>query len=52
MLVTSQLPIQITKIFYSFFDVHLCPSTLNNVPPPMSGIISLAFFEFWVGLFI
>jgi len=25
MLVMSQLPIQTTKIFYSFFDVHLCP---------------------------
>jgi len=25
MLVTSQLPIQTTKIFDSIFDVHLCP---------------------------
>jgi len=24
MLVTSQLPIQITKIFHRFFDLHLC----------------------------
>jgi len=35
MLVTSQLPIQTTKIFDSFFDVHLFPSTLKKVPPPM-----------------
>jgi len=33
--VTSQLPIQTTKIFDSFFDVHLFPSTLKKVPPPM-----------------
>ena len=28
------LPIQIKKLS-SFFDVHLCPSTLKIVPPPM-----------------
>ena len=33
MLVMSQLPIQATKIFYSFFDVHLW-----KVPPPMRSI--------------
>ena len=41
--VTSQLPIQTTKIFYTCFDVHLCPhfdkgsamhgSTRSPVPP-------------------
>jgi len=35
MLVTSQLPIQTTNIFYSFFDVDLCLPTLKKVPPPM-----------------
>jgi len=25
MFVPSQLPIQTTKMFYSFFDVYLCP---------------------------
>jgi len=36
MLVMSQLPIQTTKILYSFFVVHLCPPTLKKVPPPMT----------------
>ena len=40
MLVTSHLPIQTTKIFYSFFDVHLCPPALEKVPPPMTPPIS------------
>jgi len=35
MLMTSQLLIQTTKIFYSFFDVDLFPPTLKKDPPPM-----------------
>jgi len=35
MLVTSQLPVQTTNIFYSFFHLHLCPPTLKKVPQPM-----------------
>jgi len=32
MFVTSQLPIQTTKIFHSFFDVA---SNLKKIPPPL-----------------
>ena len=35
MLVTSQLPIQTTKFFYSFFNVPLCPPTFKKIPPPI-----------------
>jgi len=37
MLVTSKLPIQTTKSFYSVFDLHLCPPTLKKLPPPMTS---------------
>jgi len=35
MRVTSQLPIQNTKIVHIFFDMHLFPPTLKKVPPPL-----------------
>jgi len=34
--VTSQWPIQNTKIFYTFFDLYMCLLTLKEVPPPMN----------------
>jgi len=36
MLVTSLLPIQSTKILYSFFNVRLGPH-FEKVPPPMGA---------------
>jgi len=44
------LPIQITKVFYSFIDVHLCPPTLKKVAIPM-GIIQLCFIYFAASYF-
>jgi len=41
MLATSQFPVQTTKVFYRFFDLHLCPPTLINVPPPMTTAIGV-----------
>ena len=41
MLVTSQLPIQTTKIFYSFLTGTFVTPTLKKVPPP---IVAIYFF--------
>jgi len=45
MFVTSQLPIQTTKITYIFY-LHLCPPTLKNDPPPMTSCMSVAVSDF------
>jgi len=36
MLVTSQLPVQTTNIFYSFFHLHLCPPLWKRFRNPWS----------------
>jgi len=38
MLMTSQFPVETANIFYSLFDMHLCPPTLKKVPPPMDTV--------------
>jgi len=46
-LVMTQLPIQITKIF-QFFYVPLCPPTLKIVPPPMRRLPVKQMFRTWM----